>query len=82
MKVGKTSSLLRLDYKVPSPYIFTLIMDVLKPDIAHPATRDMLFANDIVQIDTTRERVERKPREMEKRNGGQRSYDWSKENGV
>ena len=41
-----------------SPYIFDLIMDVLGQNIIAPAPWDMLFADDIVLIDTTREGVE------------------------
>ena len=43
-----------------SPYIFDLIMDVLGQEIIAPAPWDMLFADDIVLIDTTREGVEQK----------------------
>lgn len=43
-----------------SPYIFDLIMDVLGQNIIAPAPWDMLFADDIVLMDTTREGVERK----------------------
>ncbi|XP_063595885.1 uncharacterized protein LOC134772741 [Penaeus indicus] len=38
-----------------SPYIFDLVMDVLGQNIIAPAPWDMLFADDIVLIDTTRE---------------------------
>ena len=41
-----------------SPYILDLIMDVLGQNIITPAPLDMLFADDIVLIDTTREGVE------------------------
>jgi len=43
-----------------SPYIFDLIMDVLGQGIIAPAPWDMLFADDIVLIDISREGVERK----------------------
>ncbi|KAK3894199.1 hypothetical protein Pcinc_002033 [Petrolisthes cinctipes] len=43
-----------------SPYIFDLIMDVLGDGIIAPAPWDMLFADDIILIDTTKERVQQK----------------------
>ena len=43
-----------------SPYIFNLVMDVMGQNIIAPAPWNMLFADDIVLIDTTREGVESK----------------------
>ncbi|XP_013775770.1 uncharacterized protein LOC106460599 [Limulus polyphemus] len=43
-----------------SPYIFDMIMDVQCQGIIEPALWDMLFADDIVLIDTTREGEEQK----------------------
>ncbi len=43
-----------------SPYIFDLILDVLGEEIIAPAPWDMLFADDLVLIDTTKERVQQK----------------------